>query len=72
MNQGPPPPFVSPTISIVGPPKSGKTFIATRIAREFDIVYLTVPIIVQTILDGKENTDLHDKVARKICLILFR
>ncbi|KAJ3221922.1 adenylate kinase, partial [Clydaea vesicula] len=60
----PPEPHIQPSIFIVGPPKSGKTLAAERIARDFDITYLTIPIILQAILDGKEDSELYEAVSK--------
>ncbi|RKO94807.1 hypothetical protein BDK51DRAFT_30962 [Blyttiomyces helicus] len=58
-----PPPAVPPSICILGRPKSGKTALAAKLALEFGIVHLTVPLIIQSILDAKEETSLHDMEA---------
>ena len=58
----PPKPFVKPSIFVLGPSKSGKTIAAERLSKELDLVYLTIPIIIQGILDGAEDTDLYDNI----------
>lgn len=58
----PPKPLINPAVCIVGRPKSGKTMLSKRVAKQFDLVYLTVPIVIQSILDAHENTQLHDDV----------
>ena len=64
--KSPPQPLVSPTACILGPPKSGKTKLAESISTELDCVHLTIPGILQSILDGKEITALHDDVKNRL------
>jgi hypothetical protein len=59
------PPLVPASLFILGPPKSGKTMFAQRIAKSLDLVYLNVPIVLEAILEGNEDTLLHDKVLLK-------
>ncbi|KAJ3018566.1 UNVERIFIED_CONTAM: adenylate kinase [Siphonaria sp. JEL0065] len=63
ISQPPPQPVVRPQVCILGRPKSGKSVAAARIAREYDMVHLTVPIIVNSIIEGKENLELSKQLA---------
>jgi hypothetical protein len=67
-----PPPLVPASLFILGPPKSGKTMFAQRIAISLDLVYLNVPIVLEAILEGKEDSLLHDTVIHGIILMIFR
>ncbi|KAI9209033.1 uncharacterized protein BJ171DRAFT_418965 [Polychytrium aggregatum] len=64
----PPPPVVRPTLCLLGRPKAGKSVIAEKMAVELDLVHLTIPLILQSILEGNETTRLHEKLKR--CLTL--
>ena len=59
--EAPTQPIVLPTICVVGPPKSGKTTLSKSIAAEKELVYLSVPDILNSILDGNEVSSLNDK-----------
>ncbi|KAJ3024107.1 adenylate kinase [Thoreauomyces humboldtii] len=62
-NQPAPPPVVRPRICIVGGAKSGKTSAAKGLAAELDAVYLDVPLVLQSILDGQEvATGLYEEL----------
>ncbi len=62
----PPKPLINPAVCVVGRPKSGKTMLSKRVAKQFDLVYLTVPIIVQSILDAQEKTQLYEDVSMNL------
>ncbi|ORY47443.1 P-loop containing nucleoside triphosphate hydrolase protein [Rhizoclosmatium globosum] len=62
INQPPPQTVVRPQICIVGRPKAGKSVAAERIAKEYDMVYLTISIIINSILQGKEHLQLAYKI----------
>ncbi|KAJ3092712.1 adenylate kinase [Quaeritorhiza haematococci] len=62
VNQDPPKPIVRPTCVVLGRPKSGKTTLAKAVARDLQLVYLSIPIILQNIVDNHENTNLHDEI----------
>lgn len=59
-------PLVCPTLAIIGAPKSGKTFLARKIAAEKELVYLTIPYILTVILNGKDTCSLYENL--KSCL----
>ncbi|KAI8608195.1 hypothetical protein BC830DRAFT_1156309 [Chytriomyces sp. MP71] len=59
----PPQPAVRPQICILGRPKAGKSAAAERIAAEYDMVHLTIPTIVESILAGNENIALAKKLS---------
>jgi predicted NACHT family NTPase len=61
-----PPPLVAASLFVLGPPKSGKTMFAQRIAINLDLVYLNVPIVLEAILEGKDDSLLHDKVSNSL------
>ncbi|KAI8907080.1 hypothetical protein DFJ77DRAFT_476617 [Powellomyces hirtus] len=50
----PPPPVIRPHICILGGPKSGATTLARALAAQLDTVYLDLPLVLQTIVDGGE------------------
>ena len=61
-----PKPIVHPTVCIIGPPKSGKTSLAHSIANSMEMVYLTVPDIIRSILQGNETTSLYEKLSKTL------
>jgi adenylate/nucleoside-diphosphate kinase len=65
-------PVLASNCCIVGNPKSGKSALAEALARELDAIPLTVTLILQTILDGNENTALFEKVCRCLCSSVHR
>lgn len=66
INNPAPKPIIAPIVFILGPPKSGKTLAAKRIAEKYDLVYLTIPIILQAILDGKEDSKSYEIIKRTL------
>jgi hypothetical protein len=58
----PPQPMLFPTLCILGDVKSGKTYLAESLSKVMNAVYLTVPIILQAILDSNEATTLCEQV----------
>ena len=62
ISQPPPKLVVPPKIMIVGRPKSGKTDLAAKISAEYNLVHLTIPLIIDSIIAGKENTRLWKEV----------
>ncbi|KAJ3282849.1 adenylate kinase [Borealophlyctis nickersoniae] len=62
VNQPSLPPTLPPTLFVLGRPKSGKTSLATQLAADMDVVYLTVASAVQILLEGQEPSPLHAKV----------
>ena len=59
-------PLVCSTLAIIGAPKSGKTSLARKIAAEKELIYLSVPFILTTILNGKDTSSLCENL--KFCL----
>lgn len=57
-----PMPLVVPSLFVLGPPKSGKSLVARKISESFNLVYLTVPIVLEAILEGNDDSELHDTV----------
>ena len=57
-----PEPSVFPSICITGPPKSGKTSLAKRAALDLELMYLTVPSIINSIVDSNDVTSAHENV----------
>ncbi|KAI9101243.1 hypothetical protein DFS34DRAFT_592129 [Phlyctochytrium arcticum] len=63
VNQPAPPPLVRPTVFVLGPPKSGKTTLSTAIAKELGLIWLDVPLVCKTLLDGEEVcSGVYEKV----------
>jgi hypothetical protein len=58
-----PPRFIAPSIMVIGRGKSGKTMIAKRIGEQLNLVYLTVPQILQNVLDLEGETELAKSVS---------
>jgi adenylate/nucleoside-diphosphate kinase len=58
----PPQPMLFPTVCILGDVKSGKTTLAEGLSKVMNAVYLTVPIILQAIIDSNEATTLCEQV----------
>ena len=58
-----PQPVIFTTVCLTGPPKSGKTCLAKRVSQDLDLVYLTVPDILNSILEAKDVSNLHEKVS---------
>ncbi|KAJ3357640.1 adenylate kinase [Entophlyctis luteolus] len=63
ISQPPPQPIVRPRIFILGRPKSGKSTLASRIAAENDLVHLTVPVIINSIMAEKKNLEFVSKIS---------
>lgn len=57
-----PSPMLFTTVCIVGDTKSGKTTLAASLAKSLDAVHLTIPKILQGIIDGQEITLLCDEL----------
>lgn len=55
-------PIITPRVCVVGKPKSGKTTIARQLANQFNAVYITIPQIIQTILDSKDHLNIQSKL----------
>ncbi|KAI8841516.1 hypothetical protein BJ741DRAFT_529480 [Chytriomyces cf. hyalinus JEL632] len=66
ISQTPPQPAVRPQIAILGRPKCGKTTGAARISKEYDLVHLTIPTIINSILQGSENISLSKKITQSL------
>lgn len=66
ISQPPPKLVVPPKIMIVGRPKSGKTDLAAKISAEYNLVHLTIPLIIDSIIAGKENTRLWKEISTKL------
>ncbi|KAJ3245876.1 adenylate kinase [Chytriomyces hyalinus] len=66
ISQTPPQPAVRPQIAILGRPKCGKTTGAARISKEYDLVHLTIPTIINSILQGNENISLSKKITQSL------
>ena len=58
-----PQPVIFPSVCLTGPPKSGKTCLAKRVSLDLDLVYLTVPDILNSILEAKDVSNLHERVS---------
>jgi len=65
MNQPEPEPIVKPQIIVTGLPMSGKTTLASSLAKLLHAEYLTIPTIIQDLVDANEQTDLVQKVIYK-------
>jgi broad-specificity NMP kinase len=70
--QPPPKPVVRPTVCILGRPKSGKSGLATKLAQEYNLVHITVPIILESIVHGKDDTKLAEKVDNRNIQNLYK
>ena len=55
-------PIIHPTAFVLGQPKSGKTVLAESLATDLELVYLTIPIIISSILEGEEVSKLYDQM----------
>ncbi|KAI8824321.1 uncharacterized protein EV422DRAFT_519744 [Fimicolochytrium jonesii] len=67
VNQAPPPPSVHPRVCVIGIGKSGKTTVSKGLAEEMGAVWLDVPLVLQSIIDGGEVCmGLYDEL--KACL----
>ncbi len=53
---------VQPTLCLLGPPMTGKQTLAAKLAESHGLTLLTPEVVVQSILDGQEQTRLHDEV----------
>lgn len=62
VSDSPPQPIIFPSVCLTGSPKSGKTCLAKRVSLDLDLVYLTIPDILNSILDAKDVSNLHEKV----------
>lgn len=51
-------PILKTTLCVVGRPKSGKSSLCVKLCQELDLVHLTVPRIVESILEAGEETQL--------------
>lgn len=71
ISQERPQPVLSSNCCIVGNPKAGKSALADALSRELDSIPLTVTSILQTIIDGNENTSLCEKVFFLIITLLL-
>jgi nicotinamide riboside kinase len=60
-------PLVHPKILITGGPKTGKTTLAQGLAKDLGLVYLTVPTIINSILEGQDVTSLYDDIEKALC-----
>ncbi|KAI8807242.1 hypothetical protein BJ742DRAFT_317871 [Cladochytrium replicatum] len=54
--------ILRPTVAVVGRAKVGKTTLARRIAMDHNMIYLDIPIVIQSILEGAELTTLRLQV----------
>jgi adenylate kinase family enzyme/YHS domain-containing protein len=64
MNQPEPEPIVKPQIIVTGLPMSGKTTLASSLAKLLHAEYLTIPTIIQDLVDANEQTDLVQKIKK--------
>lgn len=59
-------PMLFPTICIIGDVKSGKTSLTEGLAETLGAVHLTIPKILQAIIDGQEISTLNEKLV-EVC-----
>jgi len=64
MNQPEPEPVVKPQIAITGLPMSGKTTLAFNLAKLLHAEYLTIPNIIQDLIDANEQTELVQEIKK--------
>jgi hypothetical protein len=57
--------MLSSTCCILGNPKAGKTTLSKGVIETIDSVHLTPPLILQSILDGNDNTVLCETVCKE-------
>jgi adenylate/nucleoside-diphosphate kinase len=62
LKQKPPQPVTPLKISIVGPPKSGKTILANRYCKEFGCLRLSIGEAIRLVLEKQSKTDLAVKI----------
>lgn len=62
LKQASPLPMVPFRLSVIGPPKAGKTSLANRFTKEFGCVRLSVGEAVRAILDKQPNTALAQEI----------
>ena len=62
LRQPSPPPAVPPRLCVLGPPKCGKTALATRFAKELGCVRLSAGEAVRAILDKQPHTALAHEI----------
>jgi len=62
MNQPEPEPIVKPKIVITGLPMSGKTTLAFDLAKRLHAEYITIPNIIQDLIDADEQNELVQEV----------
>ncbi|KAI9344788.1 hypothetical protein DFJ73DRAFT_626763, partial [Zopfochytrium polystomum] len=55
-----------PKICLLGRPKCGKTELSEKLAAEYDIVHLTVPLILESILSERNNGQLANQVTETL------
>jgi len=64
MNQPEPEPVVKPKVIITGLPMSGKTSLAVDLAKLLHAEYITIPNIIQDLIDANEQTELVQKIKK--------
>jgi len=64
MNQPEPEPVVKPQVVVTGLPMSGKTTLAYNLAKLLHAEYITIPNIIQDLIDADEKTEIVQRVKK--------
>jgi ATP-dependent protease Clp ATPase subunit len=59
-----PMPLIKPNILLLGRPKSGKTSLAKSLAHEFDILYISMTMVLNAIVQHADDSLLTSQVAK--------
>jgi len=62
LGQTAPDPILDSYCCVLGGPKSGRSTLAQALSKNLNAIHLTVPSILQAIIDGKENTSICEKI----------
>ncbi|KAJ8009601.1 hypothetical protein DPEC_G00090590 [Dallia pectoralis] len=66
LKQPKPNPFLPIKLAIIGPPKSGKTTVATKFAREYGLAHLSIGEVMQMVLASQEKTELASQMVKHL------
>ncbi|XP_019911836.2 adenylate kinase 9 isoform X2 [Esox lucius] len=66
LKQPKPNPSLPIKLAIIGPPKSGKTTVATKFAREYGLAHLSIEDVMQTVLASQGKTELAGQMFKHL------